>query len=83
MLVSAKKSYEGLERLIRLFTRMIFLGLAILLGGTIVGILIGGSPGAALIAGSCGTGALMSIIGVRERARGRSLLGRLKGGNPD
>ena len=64
------------ERLIRTFTRMIFLGAGLIVVGVALWLAVPGGAGAAMMGGCTATGGVMMVVGVRERKRGHALLVR-------
>lgn len=74
--------FQGLERLVLLFNRMIYFGLVVIVVGVILGAFLPGAAGPSLIGGALASGGLMTYAGLRGRKRGTASLARLKQDQP-
>ena len=72
-----RNSVQAFETLLRLFTRMAYVGAAAMLLGVALGVLLR-PHGWGWTAALCVVGGLTLAVGVRERKRGQEMLNRLK-----
>lgn len=74
-----EKNLTGLEMLLRLFSRMIYLGIILAIVGVVVGVFLPGVEAVAVISLCVGAGAMMVIAGLTGRRRSGASLERLRG----
>lgn len=70
-------NFAVLERLVRVFERMAYFGIAFAVVGTAFGVFLQGGARPTVIAGTCATGGAMVFAGVRGRLKGNRALARL------
>jgi hypothetical protein len=73
------KRYRGLEMLMRMFTRMVYVGITVVATGLIVGVFLRGAAEAVVISACAGGGGMMVFAGLRGQKRSRIALVRLRG----
>lgn len=76
------KNLRGLEMLMRMFTRMAYIGVAVIVVGVVGGVFVPGSAEGAVIGACVGLGGMMLFAGLRGRKRGHEAFARLRGDPP-
>ena len=75
----SQKNLRGLEMLMRMFSRMVYIGLVVIGVGVVFGVFLPGSAEAIVISVCVGGGGLMVFAGLRGRKRSGEALTRLRG----
>jgi hypothetical protein len=77
-----RNAVTSFERLVRLFRRMIYVGMVVIVLGVGVSFAFSGAARYFVAAGSVGASGLMIFVGVRESRRGKVMLDRIRSETP-
>ena len=72
------RNFRGVEKLIRAFSLMLYIGVAVTIAAVALGLLLQGSTEAIVIGGCVACGVAMIFFGYRGRKRSMKLLSRLR-----